>query len=90
MSSSEKSSSSSHRVSSALTLTLSLPSRITEASGRRSDQRTVPAKGLRVSLLTLSRADFFRAKGSAFTLVFWLRIPSSWQEISTGAKKRFS
>ena len=67
-----------------------MPSRITVASGRRSDQFTTPVKGFMVSLDTFSRADFFSGKGSAFTLVFWLSTPSSWQETSTGAKKRFS
>ena len=72
------------------TVTSKLPLSITEASGRRSAQWALPVKLCKVSLLTFSWAVFFRSKGSALTLVFWLRMPSSWQEISTGAKNRFS
>ena len=72
------------------TSTGSSPEAITEASGRRRDHRARPRKVVSVSLDTFSRADFTSGKGSAFTLVFWESRPSSWQEISTGAKKRFS
>ena len=62
----------------------------TLASGLRSDQRAVPVKSFSVSLVTHSRAEAWSGKCSALTLVFWDSMPSSWQEISTGAKKRFS
>ena len=72
------------------TVTSKQPLSMMEASGRRSAQWALPVKLIRVSLLTFSWAVFFRSKGSALTLVFWLRMPSSWQEIRTGEKNRFS